>query len=439
MIELGGGWARKREQVFKGHVLPGRGQAAIHINHFMPEIQAITGEEIFPGSLNIVLDRPVRFSCSAAASFDNNFRMLWPASLNDVPVWIYRWQHTALHVVEVIAPVQLRSLLQLDNGSAVKLRVVTDAVGTVSLTGYATWAILWAGRKNWPYTNTGYYMRSSGIAQKLGATQRIPQKKVSIIVIKQLKSFLRGIPIFGAAAAKLRGRSRGKMMKSFTYSRLPTDGLTDRALLIGQVRNLLAYTKTSNSAYNAQEFPAGYHSISINGEELRGQREPRVRIDLAPVDFKGKSVLDIGCNQGGMLFQIRDEVRWGVGIDFDPRMVNAANRIKSALGDERLSFYVFDLEREPLELIQDLLPDGKADVCFLLSVCMWIANWRQVIDFASRHSGSMLFETNGSDQQQEEQVAYLHQKYRSVLKLSNESVDDPGQKKRQLYFLDDII
>jgi SAM-dependent methyltransferase len=425
----------KEEREILGRVVSGRGQATTHMAQFAQEIQAITDQPIYPGSLNVILEKPIRFDTRLAATFDGGSRMLWPASLNEIDVWVYRWQHTALHVVEVIAPVQLRSMLGLDDGSPVRLRIWAGAVTTISLTSYTAWAALWVGRNSWPYTRTGYYLRTTNIAQKLGATQRVPRKKASDMVFKLVKSLVSRVPVLHAAAAKLLGRSRAKA--KYAFSRMATDGLRDGPLLMRQVRNLLAYTKTSNSAYNAEEFPAGYHSITLNGERLRGQREPGVRIDLAPVDFAGKSVLDIGSNQGGMLFQIRDKIRWGVGIDFDSRMVNAANRIRSALGSSALSFYVFDLEREPLDLIQDFLPEAKADICFLLSVCMWITNWRDVIDFASRHSAAMLFETNGSEQQQGEQIAYLRQIYQSVQKLSGESADDPGQRKRELYYLTD--
>lgn len=437
MIGMGAVEATKWQRVFHGRVVRGRGQGAVHMDHFAPEIHAITGRTIFPGSLNVILNGPVRLNSNVAKTFDSGFRMLWPASLNGVDVWVYRWQHTALHVVEILAPNRLRSQLLLEDGTPVTLRIEADAVGRISLTGYATWAALWLARGSWPYTKTGYYHFSSGIAQKLGATQRLPRKKASDIVMNSLKSFVRKVPVARAGAAKVLRLLSRKPNANYVFSRTSTGGLADGSLLTRQVLNLLAYTKTSNSAYNAEKFPAGYHTITLNGEELRGQREPGVRIGLAPVDFTGKSVLDIGSNQGGMLFHIGDKVRWGVGIDFDSRMVNVSNRIKSALGYSTLNFYVFDLEREPLDLIEDFLPDGRADICFLLSVCMWITNWRDVIDFARRHSNAMLFETNGSDQQQAEQIAYLREKYRSVQKLSAESSDDPSQKKRQLYYLTD--
>jgi hypothetical protein len=124
-----------------------------------------------------------------------------------------------------------------------------------------------------------------------------------------------------------------------------------------------------------------------------------------------------------------------VGIDYDPRMINAANRIKNANASENLSFYVVDLQNDPLEIICDFMPEQKADVCFLLSVCMWLNNWQQVIDFAQSRSRSMLFETNGTPLQQDQQLQYLRSKYAVVNMLSESSDDDPIQKSRKLVYL----
>jgi len=202
-----------------------------------------------------------------------------------------------------------------------------------------------------------------------------------------------------------------------------------------QIVNLLNFTKTSESQYSAQHFPAAYHTIDFNGRKLAGQRDPAKRLAQVPFDFEGKTVLDFGCNQGGMIFQIRDKIKWAVGVDYDYRMINAANKIKSSLDSPGVDFYVLDLQKDPLDLISDFLPDDRADVCFLLAVCMWLDNWREVIDFAQNKSKAMLFESNGSVAQQNDQIAYLKARYKNVRLLSETSDDDPGQKYRKLFFL----
>ena len=174
-------------------------------------------------------------------------------------------------------------------------------------------------------------------------------------------------------------------------------------------------------------------TITIGSTRLDGQRDPDRRLELVPYEFEGKSVLDLGCNQGGMLFAIEPSLRWGVGIDYDAKMINAANRIKSLRGADKLDFYVFDLEREPLDLLEDMLSEERVDIVFLLSMCMWIQNWQEVIRFAARASDRMLFESNGTTVDQAAQVDYLRSVYREVVMLAGQSSDDPGQKNRRLF------
>ena len=57
-------------------------------------------------------------------------------------------------------------------------------------------------------------------------------------------------------------------------------------------------------------------------------------------------MLDIGCNQGGMLYELSNRIKYGVGIDYDSRMINVANKIKSHNKLNHLDYYVFDLEKE---------------------------------------------------------------------------------------------
>lgn len=201
-----------------------------------------------------------------------------------------------------------------------------------------------------------------------------------------------------------------------------------------RVLNLLRYTKSSGSDYDATEFPAGYHSITLDGKYFDGQRKPSERLTKVPFDFKGKSALDIGCNQGGMLHALASQLSWGVGIDYDHRMINAANRVRRHNGELQLDFYVFDLQEEPLDYIGDFLVEDRVDIVFLLSVCMWIRNWVEVIAWAAARSDHMLFESNGSEEQQRDQEAQLRKHYANVQLVSASSDDDPGQRDRKLFF-----
>lgn len=205
-------------------------------------------------------------------------------------------------------------------------------------------------------------------------------------------------------------------------------------LEINNVLSLLNYAKTSSKTYNGSFYGSAYHSVKLKGYYFRGQREPNLRLQKVPYDFTGKTVLDIGCNAGGMLHVIADKIKLGVGIDYDYRLINAGNAIKAINKTDTLSFYRFDLEKEELNLIKNyiLSETGKVDICFLLSVCMWIKNWREVIGFVASIANNLLFETNGNNQEQLSQIQELKKHYKNIIMVEEESNDDPGQPNRKL-------
>jgi adenylate kinase family enzyme len=202
---------------------------------------------------------------------------------------------------------------------------------------------------------------------------------------------------------------------------------------VTQIINLINYAKSRNTIYAGQSFPAGYHTITIDSTVLPGQREPKKRLSQVPLDFTGLTVLDLGCNQGGMLFSLADRIRCGIGVDHDSRLVNVANRIAAHSNHRQLAFYTLDLDNDDLTVLLDLIPTGHIDIVLLLSVCTWIKKWREVIDFVSVHSSMLLYEANGRNEVRDEQVRYLQTRFKTVELLASRSLDDSTHHARQLY------
>lgn len=205
---------------------------------------------------------------------------------------------------------------------------------------------------------------------------------------------------------------------------------------IDKVLELLNYAKTSGKSYNGFFYNSAYHSLNLKGYYFRGQRECNLRLKKVPYNFRDKVVLDIGCNVGGMLHSLSSKINKGIGLDYDYRLINAANSIKDINSSNNLSFYIFDLEKEDLNLINNyvLIDREKVDICFLLSICMWIKNWKEVIKFVSKISDNLLFETNGTENQQLNQIEELKKYYENITFIEETSDDDPGQPYRKLIF-----
>ena len=238
------------------------------------------------------------------------------------------------------------------------------------------------------------------------------------------------MPVYRTLRTKLWAHSPYVSKRTAWNDQQPADAQTRTKLL-----NLLDYTKTSGSGYEGAEFPAGYHEITIHVQTFAGQRKPTDRLNKAPYDFAGKTVLDIGCNQGGMVFALEDQLKWGIGVDYDYRMINACNAVANELRSGNTRFYTFDVDRDPHGLLQDFLPESKVDVVFLLAVCFWVNQWKELITYCARISENMLFEANGDDASMAEQIAYLHTVYSSVEQLTDDSSEDTTCRTRKLFWL----
>jgi hypothetical protein len=164
----------RTESVVVGTVASGRGNATKHLSKSAHELRQIVGRDVFPGSLNVLLKAPLRLDESAAHRFDDGARLLWPASLYGTDVWLYRWRHAPLHVLEVVSTVRLRDVLRLADGELVTIKIGHERIGDVSWTNRIVWSAFWLGRRQWCYSNDRYYYRTARWCRRFGATQAQP-------------------------------------------------------------------------------------------------------------------------------------------------------------------------------------------------------------------------------------------------------------------------
>jgi PST family polysaccharide transporter len=204
-------------------------------------------------------------------------------------------------------------------------------------------------------------------------------------------------------------------------------------LAIVDIFRAIDKVRHSGRQYSGLTFVTGYHSLELRGRKFRGQRDCAARLARVPIDFNNKVVLDLGCNVGGMLHCVSSKIRKGYGCDCDPNCINGAQAIKTFNGSANLEFFVFDLDRQPFSLLNSLLLQERVDICFLLSICRWLSNWQSVIQSVSQFSDMLLFEANGTEQQQRDQLACLRKHYRRVNLLSDTSDDDFSQPDRKLF------
>lgn len=154
-----------------GTVVSGRGQSTTYIRVHSAELKQKLSEDLVEGSLNVILDRPVKLTVESAILFDDGKRLLWPATIEGQRGWAFRWVRAPLHVLEFVATVHLRQSLDLKDGSTVRIGIRSTDIASVSLAGRLAWFAIWAGRRHWFYSGSVYKEFAKRWARRFGATQ----------------------------------------------------------------------------------------------------------------------------------------------------------------------------------------------------------------------------------------------------------------------------
>jgi SAM-dependent methyltransferase len=185
------------------------------------------------------------------------------------------------------------------------------------------------------------------------------------------------------------------------------------------------------SNHRAAGAPYGYHSITLWNVEFAGQRNPvqRLRVMREHYDFRGKRLLDLGCNTGGMMFHLL-ELAAARGVDADTRSIEAARVIQREMGVfPSYTFEVADLDQP---LAAEWL---DVDVIFLLAMGSWLRQWRDLYRVALQTGATIFLEVN-NDQEGVAQLAWLEELGATVKGIADHSRDDAtGNHGRKLYVI----
>lgn len=202
-----------------GQVVSGRGIGKHEVVRCSAELHGIVKKSLYPGTLNVLLNRPLRLLETAGFTFDRENKMVWPAALSGEDVWIYRWRGCPLHVVGVLSSICLRERFNLKDGDDVTLGVSNGQIGAINTLGRLAWAALWIGRRN------SFFLRDTchtGLnrtmiwSKKLGALQQQPEVKgAPQLVFLAANKIIREMPAVDALVRSLRSM-RGEHFPPFT-------------------------------------------------------------------------------------------------------------------------------------------------------------------------------------------------------------------------------
>lgn len=201
---------------------------------------------------------------------------------------------------------------------------------------------------------------------------------------------------------------------------------------------LIQYAEPARDKDGGHGMPIPYHAATLGAVEIPGLRDPSARLRAIPIDFTDKSVLDLGSCFGGFLFPLRDRLRWGVGVDNNPRYINVCQKLRAIDRAWNLDFYFHDIEKQPFQLVRHLMPEPAVDVALLLRVFA-DGSLSEVLTELSKFSQTIVFEPVISHWAAEQDLRTLRALFRSVAVIEIDIVEPLDGGRHTLYCATDPI
>lgn len=190
-----------------GRVISGRGTAS-KIKGFSTEIINFFGEPPVRGSLNLALDKPIRFDPEQVELKGRGRSFFWAGEIDGMRCLITRAKGHPLHIIEIIAPCKLRDRFQLHDGDWLELQVSRDIlIENLSWSTKAIWNIFWRFRECWYVSKTYRALIGPFWLMRRLATQS-PQHHAKLWNRKKLRNNILVCHINLARDPKLRGGER---------------------------------------------------------------------------------------------------------------------------------------------------------------------------------------------------------------------------------------
>ena len=167
----------------------------------------------------------------------------------------------------------------------------------------------------------------------------------------------------------------------------------------------------------------GYHSYNIEEINIPGQRNPKQRLDhlREHLSFKGKNVVDLGCNVGAMLHHL-PEINQGIGFDYDSNCITAAKNISKILDKGNLSFHLHDFDINTYADLKNKI-DVVPDIFFVLSLGSWVKSWKELYKICLEYDVPIVLEINNEDEGRP-QLEFFKSNNRNLDLIISHSQDD---------------
>ncbi len=163
------------------------------------------------------------------------------------------------------------------------------------------------------------------------------------------------------------------------------------------------------------------------------RHDAELRLQALGINWAGRRVLQFGCGAGELLFPVAQTAEWAVGLDADPQAVNRANMRRARERCERLDFYVFDPEREPLSRVGEFFRSGLPDLVLITLCSDSTKHWKPVVLWARALSPYLVYAASTLGKRQKQEREYLRGLYPAVETVWDRSADPEHDRRRKLF------
>lgn len=139
----------------KAVVVSGRGKASKKME-LENEATLATGRTFIPGTLNLIVKKPIIFNEKAAEDKIPPYIYVYPVYLNGKLCWVRRYSQCPFHILEVVSDERLRDVFQLNDGDEVQLAIAHEDLKPISFVKNMLWHLAWEGRELWFYRYNWY-------------------------------------------------------------------------------------------------------------------------------------------------------------------------------------------------------------------------------------------------------------------------------------------
>lgn len=149
--------------------------------------------------------------------------------------------------------------------------------------------------------------------------------------------------------------------------------------------------------YDSYDYGNGYYYQSMKSIGVSGYRNTEERIEKLKLAtrLKEKTVLDIGSNTGFLLLSLHKDIKSGLGVEFNPYLVQTAEAVKDYIGAENISLAASSFEdhvkkQEQFGAVLSLANHSTFDGNTKQSIDNYFKN----IAFILEANGTLIFESH---------------------------------------------